>query len=145
MVTKRKDTEPRSVHPYNSQDVYDPPINFKDFFDGESLNQEDLVIWFNLGMHHVPHAGDLPSTVFTTAHIGLQIMPLNYLKGDPSRQTVNQVRIHHIDGFVSAINTFGQKVNLPQCGLDFADVEPDLSNYKGDVVIRKFPYDPLDW
>lgn len=51
-VTKQKDTESRGAHAYNSQDVYDPPINFAEFFDGESLNQEDLVVWFNLGMHH---------------------------------------------------------------------------------------------
>ncbi|KAK0321282.1 hypothetical protein LTR82_007734 [Friedmanniomyces endolithicus] len=36
-VTKQKDTEPRSAHPYNGQDVYDPVINFDKFFDGESL------------------------------------------------------------------------------------------------------------
>lgn len=51
-VSQRKDTEPRSAHAYASQDVYDPPINFEKFFDGESLEQEDLVVWFNLGMHH---------------------------------------------------------------------------------------------
>lgn len=51
-ITQRKDTEPKSAHTYNNQDVNDPPINFADFFDGESLEQEDLVIWFNLGMHH---------------------------------------------------------------------------------------------
>lgn len=51
-VTKRKDTEPKSAHRFNSQDVYDPPVNFDDFFNGESLEQEDLVVWFNLGMHH---------------------------------------------------------------------------------------------
>jgi primary-amine oxidase len=48
-VTKQKDSEPRSAHPFNSQDVFDPPIDFNKFFDGESLHQEDLVVWFNLG------------------------------------------------------------------------------------------------
>lgn len=51
-ITRQKDTEPKSAHAYNSQDVFDPPINFAEFFDGESLEQEDLVVWFNLGMHH---------------------------------------------------------------------------------------------
>jgi primary-amine oxidase len=54
-VTKRKDTEPRCAHPYNSQDTQNPPVDFELFFDGESLNQTDLVLWLNLGMHHVPH------------------------------------------------------------------------------------------
>lgn len=52
-VTRQKDTEPRSAYAYNTQDVNDPPVNFAKFFDGENLLQEDLVVWLNLGMHHV--------------------------------------------------------------------------------------------
>lgn len=47
-VTKQKDSEPRSSHPYNSQDVYNPPIDFNDFFDSENITQTDIVVWFNL-------------------------------------------------------------------------------------------------
>jgi primary-amine oxidase len=56
-ITKQKDTEPRSAHAYNSQDVKDPPVDFSKFFNGENLRSEDLVMWVNLGMHHVPHTG----------------------------------------------------------------------------------------
>jgi primary-amine oxidase len=42
-VTRHHDTEPRSSHPCQSQDVANPPINFDDFFNGESLLQEDIV------------------------------------------------------------------------------------------------------
>jgi len=139
-VSQHKDTEPRSAHPYNSQDVANPMIDFDKFFDGESLEQEDLVVWFNLGMHHLPNTGDLPNTVFTTAHSGVQFMPVNYLLGDPSRETVNQVRINYVDGNVTSLETFGQKDAI--CQLNFEPVEPDLSQYHGDVVIRKFPFDP---
>lgn len=138
MVTKQKDTEPRSAHPYNGQDVYNPVINFDKFFDGESLMQEDLVVWFNLGMHHVPHTGDLPNTVFTTAHSGVQFMPLNYYDTDISHETVNMVRINYKDGNVSSVKTFGQQQAV--CSVDLAKQDPDLYSYKGDVVIRKFPY-----
>lgn len=145
-VTRQHDTEPRAAHPYNSQDVFDPPINFDDFFNGESLDQEDIVVWANLGMHHVPHTGDLPNTVFTTAHSGIQFMPLNYLLGDPSRQSVNQVRIDYGGGngsrVPSTVDTFGQIDD--SCTVNFEPIEPDLSEYVGDVVIRKFPYDPND-
>jgi len=139
-VTRHKDTEPRSAHPYNSQDVFSPPVDFDRFFDGESLVQEDLVLWLNLGMHHVPHTGDLPNTVFTTAHSGIQFMPSNYFTMDQSRSTVNMVRIDYKDGNVSNVETFGQKDAA--CELDFKPVEPDLYSYIGDVVIRKFPFDP---
>ncbi|EPE06668.1 copper amine oxidase [Ophiostoma piceae UAMH 11346] len=140
MVTRQKDTEPRAVHAYNSQDVNDPPIDFSKFFDGESLVQEDLVLWLNLGMHHVPHTGDLPNTVMTTAHSGIQFMPSNYLEGDASRFTRSQVRIQYSDGVTSNVETFGQKDTV--CELDFTPIEPDLYSYTGDVVIRKFPYNP---
>ena len=46
---------------------------------------ENSVVWFNLGMHHMPHTGDLPNTVFSTAHSSMLIEPLNYLLGDPSQ------------------------------------------------------------
>ena len=141
-VSKQKDTEPRSAHPYNGQDVHNPPVDFDKFFDGESLVQEDLVVWFNLGMHHVPHTGDLPNTVFTTAHSGVQFMPLNYYAEDISHQTVNMVRISYDNGTVTELKTFGQQE--PVCSVNFANQDPDLYQYHGDVVIRKFPYDPND-
>lgn len=141
-VTKQHDHEPRAAHAYNSQDVHNPPINFASFFDGESLEQEDLVLWLNLGMHHVPDTGDLPNTVFTTAHSGIHFMPSNYYDIDQSRRTVNQVRINYSNGTAADVEMFGQKADT--CELDFTPVEHDLWQYKGDVVVRKFPYDPND-
>jgi primary-amine oxidase len=41
-VTKQKDTEPRAAAAWNNQDPADPLVNFDTFFDGESLDQEDL-------------------------------------------------------------------------------------------------------
>ena len=41
-ATKQKDTEARSAHPYNQLDTDDPLIDFANFFDGESLDQEDM-------------------------------------------------------------------------------------------------------
>jgi primary-amine oxidase len=67
-------------------------------------------------------------------------MPSNYFSGDVSRQTVNMVRIDYGGGNESEVETFGQKDGT--CALDFEPSEPDLGGYVGDVVIRKFPYDP---
>ncbi|PYI16855.1 putative membrane copper amine oxidase [Aspergillus violaceofuscus CBS 115571] len=141
-VTQQHDHEPRAAHPYNSQDIYDPPVNFAEFFDGESLHQTDLVVWLNLGMHHVPHTGDLPNTVFTTAHSGVQFTPLNYLLGDPSRQTVNMVRVNYANGSATEVKTFGQAEEV--CAVQLTGIEEELWRYQGDVVVRKFPYDPND-
>ncbi|KAK0724664.1 copper amine oxidase [Lasiosphaeris hirsuta] len=142
-VTKQKDTEPRSAHPFNSQDTADPPIDFSLFFDGEKVRDEDLVLWVNLGMHHVPHTGDLPNTVMTTAHSGIQLTPSNYFDYDQSRRTVNQVRIDYDNGTATDVVTFGQfDVANATCALNFAAVEPNLAGYQGDIVVRKFPFDP---
>jgi primary-amine oxidase len=150
-ITQRKDTEPKGAHPYNSQDVHDPPIDFDAFFDGEGLRDTDLVLWLNLGMHHVPHSGDLPNTVMTTAHSGIQFMPSNYFDMDESRRTVNQVRIGYEDGKTTEVEMFGQfgaagvggeGTCEKKCTPDFVPVDPDLEGYVGDIVVRKFPFDP---
>ena len=140
-ITKQKDTEPKSTHPYNNQDVFDPPVDFDAFFDGESLRNEDLVLWINLGMHHVPHSGDLPNTVMTTAHAGIQFMPSNYFTGDESRRTVNQVRINFGEtGTADSVEIFNQDDDV--CALTYDPVHDSLWDYKSDVIVRKFPYDP---
>ncbi|KAL4807301.1 copper amine oxidase [Aspergillus unguis] len=141
-ITKQHDTEPFAAHPYNNQDTHNPPVDFSQFFNGESLSQTDLVVWLNLGMHHVPHTGDLPNTVFTTAHSGVHFMPLNYLLGDPSRETINMVRINYANGSTTDVETFGQSTET--CNLQLTSVESVLWGYQGDVVVRKFPYDPND-
>lgn len=41
-VTKQKDTEARASNPYNLLDPADPVVNFAKFFNGESLDQQDV-------------------------------------------------------------------------------------------------------
>lgn len=110
-VTRRKDTEPKSAHHYNGMDVLAPMVNFDDFFDGESLRQEDIVLWFNLGMHHLPSSGDIPNTLFNIAHTSVQIVPVNFHETDPSRETGHRVRIdlNATTGMADNVELFGQE------------------------------------
>ncbi|KAK0611016.1 membrane copper amine oxidase [Immersiella caudata] len=145
VVTKRKDTEYRSTHPLNNQDTFEPPIDFSKFLDGENLRDEDLVLWLNLGMHHIPHTGDLPNTVQTTAHSGVQFMPSNYFLEDQSRRTVNQVHISYGEGEAAVVERFGQfeaSSENATCKPNYEPVEENLEAYVGDIVVRKFPFDP---
>jgi primary-amine oxidase len=41
-VTKQKDNEKRSVSAWNAYDPGHPLVDFDQFFDGESIEQEDL-------------------------------------------------------------------------------------------------------
>ncbi|PVI02589.1 amine oxidase catalytic domain-containing protein [Periconia macrospinosa] len=93
-ITKQKDTEPRCADRNNNYDISDPLVDFSRFLDGESLDQEDLVVWFNLGMHHVPTTIDLPNTLMSVAHSAVRIEPMNYLDGDASTATYQQVRVN---------------------------------------------------
>ncbi|KAL7796312.1 amine oxidase catalytic domain-containing protein [Trichoderma afarasin] len=135
-VTKQKDTEAQASHPYNVLDPIEPIIDFAKFFDGESLDQEDLVLWFNLGMHHAPHTGDLPNTVFTTAHSALIIEPLNYLDLDASRATSQQVRLNYKDGKVQSVKTFDSQ-NVT-CHIDASQLIPNFWRDTGTTSVLKY-------
>lgn len=86
------------------------------------VNKTYSVIWFNLGMHHMPHTGDLPNTVFSTAHSAITIEPFNYLPGDPSRATTQQVRINSIQGANGSVTSFGAKPVA--CSVDSVCIVP---------------------
>ncbi|KAJ6629905.1 copper amine oxidase [Mycena sp. CBHHK59/15] len=140
-VTKQKDTEARASHANNDYDPGHPIINFEDFFNGESLNQTDIVVWLNLGMHHVPHTGDLPNTVFTTAQSAFIISPHNYLLNDASRASRQMVRIDYNSSGVQLVKEFGGKT--PSGVVNVTATQPNFWDYEGDIATRKFPYDPL--
>ncbi|KAF2729263.1 amine oxidase catalytic domain-containing protein [Polyplosphaeria fusca] len=93
-ITHQHDSEPRSSDRQNQFAPQDPLVDFSNFLNDESIQQEDIVLWFNLGMHHVPHTGDLPNTMFTQAHAAMRFEPFNYLDGgDPSVGSVQQERV----------------------------------------------------
>ena len=121
-VLKRKDSEPRSAHEFNYWSPAKPFVDFNSFFNGESLDQEDLVIYFNLGMHHLPDTSDLPNTVFTGAQSGITIRPQNYLDADASRSTRQQVRI---SGGRNGVNYYGARQPSGTFNLD--STNPDLT------------------
>jgi primary-amine oxidase len=79
-------------------------------------------------------------TVFTTAHSGVHFSPVNYHEGSPSVETVNMVRIVYKNGTTSSVLPFASSDYT--CELDYKPQHVDLWNYKGDVVVRKYPYDP---
>ncbi|KAI4098821.1 MAG: hypothetical protein L6R37_006275 [Teloschistes peruensis] len=153
-AVQQKDTEPNSAYPYNGRDPNNPVVDFAKFFDGDSLDQEDIVIttklttflfpptnsYMNLGMHHIPDQSDLPNTVFTSAVSSMIIAPQNALVGDPSRSTIHQTRLNLVNGSVADALTFGSK--QPTCSFDMGRTRPRLEEWTGEVYEVKYPYEP---
>lgn len=77
-VTVQHDTEPfaNSVQNVNLPDA--PQQDFLKFFNGESIEDEDIVVWFNLGMHHFTRAEDIPVTLYTEAVSSIVFAPQNF-------------------------------------------------------------------
>lgn len=80
-VSRRKEEEPSSSSMWNINLPGAPPVDFYrvntmrkystaskaetvQFFDNETITQEDLVVWVNLGTHHIPRAEGTPPTLF---------------------------------------------------------------------------------
>ncbi|KAM0212473.1 hypothetical protein ACHAQD_009774 [Fusarium lateritium] len=138
---QQHDTEPKSAYVFNSYDPHHPAVNFNDFFNGESLDQEDIVLYFNLGMHHLPNTADLPNTVTTKAVSSIIITPQNYFAGDISRRTVHQVRVSYDEkSNITDVKMFGTK--QPTCAFDMKNVTPKLGTFVGELQIPKFPFNP---
>lgn len=105
---QRKDSEPVSAHPAAfAGEGPKPLVDFNDFFDGESLEQEDLVVYFNLGMHHMPDTYDLPVTVFQGAQSGITLRPQNYQRSSNAVSTRQQIDITNDHG--TKVNYYGSK------------------------------------
>ncbi|KAJ7759342.1 amine oxidase catalytic domain-containing protein [Mycena maculata] len=93
-VSRRKDSEPSSSSMWNINLPGAPPVDFYKFFDGESLEQEDLTAWVNLGMHHIPRAEDSPMTLTNIATSSVLLTPFNFNDWDPAMDSMNAILLN---------------------------------------------------
>ncbi|KAJ4399033.1 hypothetical protein N0V91_009729 [Didymella pomorum] len=77
-VSKYHDTEHYANSVQNINNPMHPQQDFSKFFDGESIEDEDLVVWFNLGMHHFTRSEDVPVTLYTEAYSSIVLAPQNF-------------------------------------------------------------------
>ncbi|KAJ7196797.1 amine oxidase catalytic domain-containing protein [Mycena pura] len=90
-VSRRKESEPSSSTMWNLNLPGAPPVDFYDFFDGESIEQEDLTTWVNLGTHHIPRAEDSPMTLTNIATSSVLLTPFNFNDWDPAMESMNAI------------------------------------------------------
>ncbi|TIA89689.1 hypothetical protein E3P99_01935 [Wallemia hederae] len=96
-VTKYNEEEETASSMYNMNLPNKPPVDFGTFLNDESIVQEDLVLWANVGMHHLPRASDVPSTLFLETKSGIMLSPFNYGTEELSRDLTN-VSVWHAIG-----------------------------------------------
>ena len=137
-ITRQHDTEPSSSSPYSYLSPGDPLIDFSKFLDAEDTVQQDLVVYFNLGNHHVPNTGDLPNTLEHISGSSVMFVPFNFAEGDMSRESVSGVRI---DGFM---RESGDREVVQDGGAKDLKERADGEVTEGKYKIRYFGghYDP---
>lgn len=95
-VTRHHDTEPDSTATLNQNAPEAPLVEFWKFFDGESLIQEDIVAWVNLGMHHFTRSEDIPNTLMSEAHSSIFFAPQNWGDTELTKDLSNAVMMYPV-------------------------------------------------
>ncbi|ETN43872.1 uncharacterized protein HMPREF1541_11003 [Cyphellophora europaea CBS 101466] len=119
-VTRQKDTEPWSNSVMNVNLPAKPQQDFAAFFDGESVDGEDLVVWFNLGMHHFTRSEDIPVTLFTEAYSNIVFAPQNFFDRAQDGDLLNR-RYITVDAETGELEYDAYNVSLPSCPLSLEE------------------------
>lgn len=119
-VTRQHDTEPYANSVQNINLPSAPQQDFSKFFDEESIVQEDLVVWFNLGMHHFVRAEDIPVTLYTEAVSSIVFAPQNFFDRAQDGDLLNRRWItYNATTDEIAFDAYG--VELPDCVIDISE------------------------
>ena len=118
-VTRQHDNEPFANSVQNINLPFTPQQDFSKFFDGESIEDEDLVVWFNLGMHHFTRSEDVPVTLYTEAYSSVVFAPQNFFDRAQDGDLVNRRWITVNEDDVLTYETYG--VTLDTCPIQLEE------------------------
>ncbi|KAF1813785.1 primary-amine oxidase [Eremomyces bilateralis CBS 781.70] len=122
-VTQQHDNEPFSNSIQNVNLPWAPQQDFAEFFDGESVDDTDLVVWFNLGMHHFTRAEDVPVTLYSEAYASIVFAPQNFNDQAQDGDLLNRRWIvpnkTATGEYVLEFENYG--VPLPTCAVQFSE------------------------
>lgn len=92
-VLKQHDEELKGASEWNGWETNAPLVDFSKMVNDENTVQDDLVIYFNLGVHHLSNSQDIPNTLMNWAGTSVMFIPHNYFDRDPSRDSAQGVRL----------------------------------------------------
>ncbi|SPO07093.1 uncharacterized protein DNG_09787 [Cephalotrichum gorgonifer] len=123
-VTVQHDNEPYANSVQNVNLPSAPQQDFLKFFDDESIVNEDIVMWFNLGMHHFTRAEDIPVTLYTDAHSSIMFAPQNFFDRAQDGDLQNR-RWVVPDAETGELEYETHGIEMPTCAVELT--EPVLS------------------
>lgn len=119
-VTVQHDNEPYANSVANVNLPEAPQQDFMKFFDGESVEDEDIVLWFNLGMHHFTRAEDIPVTLYTEAVSSIVFAPQNFFDRAQDGDLLNR-RWLETDSETGELSFETYGVPLPECKVSLTE------------------------
>ncbi|SPN99609.1 uncharacterized protein DNG_02461 [Cephalotrichum gorgonifer] len=127
-VTVQHDNEPYANSVQNSELPSTPQHDFLKFFDGESVEDEDIVLWFNLGMHHFTRSEDVPVTLFTDAVSSIMFSPQNFFDRAQDGDLLNR-RYVVPNEETGELDFEAYGVEAPTCKLQFPEPVLGIEKY----------------
>ncbi|KAH9904728.1 copper amine oxidase [Xylariomycetidae sp. FL2044] len=114
-VTRQHDTEPWANSVQNLNLPWAPQQDFLRFFDdAEPVEAEDLVVWFNLGMHHFTRAEDVPVTLYSEAVSSVMFAPQNFFDRAQDGDLRNRVWMLPVEGDDASVSVEDYGVVRPE-------------------------------
>lgn len=117
-VTRQHDTEPWGNSVQNLNMPWRPQQDFARLFDGEDVENADLVVWFNLGMHHFTRAEDIPVTLYSEAVSSIMFAPQNFFDRAQDGDITNRRWIVPAEDDDEALVYEDFGIDLPQCKVE---------------------------
>eukprot|EP00775_Hariotina_reticulata_P012327 gene12327-12462_t len=92
-ATQHKDNEQHSSSLYSQARLSNPSTSLTDYVNGENIRNQDIVVWVNSGLYHIPVSEDAPVTPTTGNLLGFALIPFNWAAENPATDMANMIQI----------------------------------------------------
>lgn len=117
-ATKHKDNEQHSSSIYGQARLSNPSTSVTEYVNGEGIKNQDVVVWVNSGLYHVPVAEDAPVTTTTGNMLSFSLIPFNWAQESPATDMADMIQITNKDKQVPAA-----KSAAARCAPSFQDIQ----------------------